>query len=92
MLKDLLLDPPYTVTDVVATEPPDARRFEAGRLIAELSSILPEQDRPRTIALPDIGEAMAESVSRAREKGAMICVCGSLYLAGKVRPLVRERF
>ncbi len=92
MLKALLLDPPYTVTDVVATEPPDARRFEAGRLIAELSSILPEQDRPRTIALPDIGEAMAESVSRAREKGAMICVCGSLYLAGKVRPLVRERF
>lgn len=89
MLKALFLDPPYTVTDVVATEPPDARSFGADKLVAELSSLLPEQERMSMIGLPDIGQALAEAVSRARQKGAMICVCGSLYLAGVVRPLVR---
>lgn len=90
MLKALFLDPPYTVTQVVATEPPDARRFEAAELAAELSSILAEGQAVPVTALPDIGQAMAEAVSRARETGAMVCVCGSLYLAGMVRPLVRQ--
>ena len=90
MLQALFLDPPYTVTDVIATEPPDARRFEAEKLIGELASILPDPNRLGMIDLVDIGQAMAEAISRARQKGAMICICGSLYLAGIVRPLIRE--
>ncbi|NLA95906.1 MAG: bifunctional folylpolyglutamate synthase/dihydrofolate synthase, partial [Clostridiaceae bacterium] len=92
MLKALFLDPPYTVTDVIATEPPDARRFAAEKLIEELVSVLPDPKLIRMIDLPDISQAMAEAIGRARRKGAMICVCGSLYLAGVVRPLVREGF
>lgn len=91
MLEALFLDPPYQVVDVIATEPPDERRFGAAELIGELRSLLPGNRNPMGLLdEPDSKKAMAEAISRARRQGAMVCVCGSLYLAGAVRPLVRD--
>ncbi len=93
MLKAILIDPPFAIQELIATEPPDPRRFEAGQLVLEAASVLEEAALAgiRLTALADIGQALDRAVESARAAGALVCICGSLYLAGKVRPLVRER-
>lgn len=92
MLEALLVDPPYRVTDLVATEPPDERRFESEQLIREVKDLLVDPEEVMgLVSLPDIENAMEEAIRLARKKDALVCVCGSLYLAGIVRPLIRQR-
>ncbi|HZK41984.1 MAG TPA: hypothetical protein VFD14_03310, partial [Clostridia bacterium] len=75
---------------LVATQPSDPRTFLSSDLLAEAADILGEDAQIRLIDRPDPGVAMLEAIARAEERGAMICVCGSLYLAGEVRPFIRQ--
>ncbi len=89
MLEALLLDAPYKLVALVATEPDDKRRLPSSELIREAADIL-AGDRVRFLDRPDPGVALLEALMQAREEEAMICVCGSLYLAGQIRPLARD--
>lgn len=88
MLEALLLDAPYRLVAVVGTEPDDSRRLASSDLVREAADIL-GGGGVRYLDRPDPGIALLEALKQAREQEALVCVCGSLYLAGQVRPLVR---
>ena len=90
MLEALLYDTPYQLAGLVGTQPSDPRTFPSADLLAEAADILGADSQIRLIDRPDPGVAMLEAIARAEESGAMICVCGSLYLAGEVRPFIRQ--
>lgn len=90
MLEALLYDTPYALAALVGTQPTDPRSYPSDHLLAEAAAILGEGSPVRLIDRPDPGIAMLEAIARADEMGAMICVCGSLYLAGEVRPFIRQ--
>lgn len=90
MLEVLLRDPPYELAGLVGTQPTDPRTFPSDRLLEEVEAILGPASEVRLYNRPDPSIAMLEAIARAEEKGAIVCVCGSLYLAGEVRPFIRQ--
>lgn len=90
MLEALLLSSPYDITGVVCTQPRGERRLPAENLATEAMDVV----RDAGLSIPvtaeqDLGEAMTKALRLAEENGALICACGSLYLAGEIRPWVR---
>ncbi len=41
---------------------------------------------PKVTPCEDVEDAFLQGLNRAKEKGVHLCVCGSLYLAGEIRP------
>lgn len=66
---------------VVLTRPP-------GKRAAEPNTLLPLVGNRPAVVEPDIGRAL----ERALEGAEVVLVCGSLYLLGEIRPLLRQRF
>lgn len=91
MLEALLESAPYDISAVVCTEPPGERRLSAVDLASEAEGVI-RDDGQSTPVIPerDTDEAIMHALNLAEKNGAMICVCGSLYLAGVVRPFVRK--
>ncbi len=89
MLEALLLDAPYRIRSVIGTEPTDPRSYGADRLAAEARDILGDDHPVEVISRARPQEALTLAIQKAKEEGAVICVAGSLYLAGEIRPITR---
>ncbi|MGN0181798.1 MAG: bifunctional folylpolyglutamate synthase/dihydrofolate synthase [Candidatus Ornithomonoglobus sp.] len=70
---------------IIATEVPMPRSLKAGEIKqkANASGVL-------CIAEPDIEKAVDKAVSAAGKKG-LVCICGSLYLAGEAEKILKEK-
>lgn len=91
MLGALLDDTSVRIAGIVATEPPSERKLDAETLAKTVARIMVHNDRETFIvAEADIYSAMAQALKIAEENNALICACGSLYLAAGVKSAVHD--
>ncbi len=72
--------------DFIATEPENPRKMSA----SELSELIVKMGG-KAENYPDNSEALNAALDRVEDYEGIIC-CGSLYLIGKLRTLIRKRF
>lgn len=89
MARALFEDPPFDVASVVCTMPPGPRALDAEDLRREIVAVTGDEG-PDVVVIRDVEAALLESRRRAKASGGMLCIAGSLYLAGAVRPIVRR--
>jgi dihydrofolate synthase/folylpolyglutamate synthase len=70
---------------VILTRPPGTRAVEPGDLMAWVEGLPVE-------VVEDSSEALERGLERAREEGVPLLICGSLYLVGELRPLLRRHY
>ncbi len=75
------------LSKIYTVAPPSPRAMPAEELAQRWSRF-----RMSAQAEPSCGEALEKALQEAREKGTALLVCGSLYLAGEIRPLLLEKF
>ncbi len=91
MLRALLGDPPFRVAGVIATEPPSERKLDAETLAGAAAGVLVHNREETPIqAEPDIKRAVEKALKMAGREGALVCACGSLYLAAGIKSAVRD--
>ncbi|MDD2955165.1 MAG: bifunctional folylpolyglutamate synthase/dihydrofolate synthase [Oscillospiraceae bacterium] len=69
-----------------AVTPPGPRALPAGEL-----AVLARAYCPQTAAADSLGSALEQALKAAGEEDAVF-ICGSLYLAAEIRPLLQSRF
>jgi dihydrofolate synthase/folylpolyglutamate synthase len=91
MLRALLTDSMFKIAGIVATEPPSERKLDAETLAKTAERIM-VHNRGETVVIAeaDIDAAMEKALRMAEEKKALICACGSLYLASGVKSAVHD--
>lgn len=91
MLKALLGDSSFRVAGIVATEPPSERKLDAEVLAEAVGKVLVHNNEEAVIlSEPDVERAVQKALQIAEEKGALICACGSLYLAAGIKSAVHD--
>ncbi len=91
MLRALLGDSSIRVAGIVATEPPSERKLDAETLAETACRIMVHNEGEAIVmAEADIDSAMEKALRIAKEKKALICACGSLYLAAGVKSAVHD--
>lgn len=91
MLRALLTDSNIAVAGIVSTEPPSERKLDAETLAKTAAEILVHNGREATVvAEADIDAALEKALSIAEENKAIVCACGSLYLAAGVKSAVHD--
>lgn len=91
MLKIVLSAKQYESAAVIFTQVPDERSASAESLIeAAGDALASEPEQLEMHAMSDYNKALRKALSLAQSKGAILCVFGSLYLAGAIRISMRE--
>ena len=91
MLRALLTDSSFKIAGIVATEPPSERKLDAKTLAKTVAHIMVHnKGETAVIAEADIDAAIEKALRMAEEKEALICACGSLYLASGVKSAVHD--
>jgi folylpolyglutamate synthase/dihydropteroate synthase len=91
MLRALLTDSMFKIAGIVATEPPSERKLDAETLAKTAERIMVHnRGEAVVIAEADVDAAMKKALRMAEEKKALICACGSLYLASGVKSAVHD--
>lgn len=92
MLNLVLNAKEYNCAGVVFTDVPNDRTAAAETLLDAAESVLgPEVKAMLPMsAISDYNEALVQALRLAESTGALLCVFGSLYLAGAIRKRMRE--
>lgn len=92
MLQAVLQSDHYSIEAFVATEPPSERRLSAFLLKEEVEKLLASTHnrKARVEADSHVERALDLALRLAGEKNAIVCVFGSLYLAGEIKTLMRS--
>ena len=82
----------YESAAIVFTAIPDERTATAEQMLAAAKEVLDPEAEARILMCSesDYTVALDKALSLAEEKGALLCVFGSLYLAGEIRKRMRE--
>ena len=82
----------YESAAIVFTAIPDERTATAEQMLAAAKEVLDPEVEARILMCSesDYTVALDKALSLAKEKGALLCVFGSLYLAGEIRKRMRE--
>lgn len=83
--RECILSAAGAARSMVATELPMPRSLRA----EEIKEIADEAEADCAVK-PDIAEAIDAAIAMAGEKG-LVCVCGSLYLAGEAEKIIKGR-
>lgn len=92
MLSLILNTKQYESAAIVFTDVPDERAASAETLLEAAKEVLdPETESQLSMsATSDYNEALDQALALAESKGALLCIFGSLYLAGAIRKRMRE--
>ncbi|NLC39849.1 MAG: hypothetical protein GX763_02905, partial [Clostridiaceae bacterium] len=92
MISIVLNTSQYESAAIVFTDVPDERTATAEQMLAAAKEALDPEAGARNLMCSESNNTVAlnKALSLAEEKGALLCVFGSLYLAGEIRKLMRE--
>ncbi|NLV98837.1 MAG: bifunctional folylpolyglutamate synthase/dihydrofolate synthase [Clostridiaceae bacterium] len=92
MLSIVLNSKQYESAAIVFTAAPDERTASAEEMLATAKEVLDPETAAQIqmCSVGDYSEALDKALALAEEKGALLCIFGSLYLAGAIRKRMRE--
>lgn len=92
MINIVLNSKQYETAAIVFTAAPDERTASAEQMLATAKEVLDPEVESKLLmsSVSDYNAALDEALALAEAKGAVLCVFGSLYLAGAIRKRMRD--